>query len=163
MRPRTKRNLAAVAGIGIGLLGVALLAFALLWDQPDGQLLTSDFDEPNEVRSQQDVDLSGLMPLLKLRLQRPLVDPVKVVKKPIKIPKKVVSKPWPKFKLSCIFMGNNADLAVFELDQKSHSCVEGDTFGQVKVVEIDAQSVTVEFSGESRVVRLPVKEQGASQ
>jgi len=126
MKPRTKRNLATVIGIGIGVAGVALLVFPLLWKQPDGRPKFADSIDTKQGEIQP-VDLSSLKPLLKLRLQRPLVDPVKKTKKPIK------------------------------------ACVEGDTFCEVKVVEIGSDSVTVEFSGESRVVELPEDEQGVVQ
>lgn len=162
MKPRTKRNLATVIGIGIGLAGVTLLVFPLLWKLPDGRPKIADSIDTKQGEIQP-VDLGSLKPLLKLRLQRPLVDPVKKTKKPIKEPKRPATKPWPKFELSCVFIGNNSQLAVFKLNQKSHSCVEGDTFGEVKVVEIGSDSVTVEFSGESRVVELPEDDQGVVQ
>lgn len=152
MKPRIKRNIATVAGVAAAACGCAIFAISLLQvpEAPIPSTVTSRTDNSEEIFAA--FDLAQLKSLFKIKLQRPLVDPVKKKKS---TPSQVAVSRWPAFELSCILVGGKSRIAVFQLQKKSYSCGEGDSFGQIKVVKINNESVELQWAGKFKKVAIP--------
>lgn len=158
MKPRAKRKLTRAVGVGLGLAGLGWFAVSLPGKQEleyertgnaNGNVVSdaSSTDENTELYR----SLAAIAS--RVKLQRPLEDPPKQSEQNHQ-QKPATAIRWPKFRFTGVLLGEKAKLAMFNLNNEPVSCAVGDTFGQVKVLEISEDSVKLEFQGQSKVEKL---------